>query len=153
MTSLRRRPPSSRLASCCPTQRSHSSPGSPYGRNFSIRFCSSLKKERGCSPSLLARGESSRWPESVGLIWNKHPHLELAKDLVGKYRFRLFTVSHQTITCMPRSGPSRRIGVEVVGGLASSSRFEKLKSSSRRRRSRNRGRSWMNKKHLGTVGF
>ena len=43
---------------------------SSYGRNFSILFCSSLEKRARCSPSLLARGESSRWPESVGLIWN-----------------------------------------------------------------------------------
>src|SRR5208337_3330527 len=37
----------------------------------SSRFCSSLAKRARLRPSLLAAGESSRPPESVGLIWKR----------------------------------------------------------------------------------
>ena len=108
------------------------------------------RRGRGCGPSLLAAGESSRWPESVGLIWKRTRISNSRSAWWSKARFRLFTVSHQAMTWTPRPGPSRRIVVEVVGGAGVLLAVrEKPKSSSRRRRSRNRGRSWMNRKISG----
>src|SRR5262249_21147431 len=85
----RRPPPASRPR----TSSTHAAAGSPYGRNFSSRPCSSLWNSARCSPSLPASGVSIRLLESATLIWNATRISNSRSACRSRLRVRLFTVS------------------------------------------------------------
>ena len=128
----------------------HSSAGSPYGRNFSRRFCSSLAKRARLRPSLLAAGESSRRAAVGRAHLEEHAHLELAELLVREVAVQVVHRVAPGDQVHAQAGAVAEDQVEVVGRASPLPPGRlKPKSSSRRRRSRNRGRSWMKRKSSG----
>ena len=62
------------------------------------------------------RGESSKWPESVGLIWNNTRISNSRRIWWVKQRFRLFTVVAPDDHVHAQDGPFAQNRIEVVGG-------------------------------------